>query len=129
MRVAKQVSVMLPNKPGQLEMLCKKLAAARIDLRAVSVVEGADEAIVRFVADKTAVARQLVKEANFGHVVNDVLLIDMVNRPGTMAKVAAQLTKAGVNIQYVYGSSAPGASEAAIVFGVDDLTKAKKVLA
>lgn len=128
MRVAKQLSVMLPNKPGQLAGLCKKLTAAKVNIRAVSVVETTEQGIVRLVVDKTAAARKLVKAAGLGCVVSDVILVEMVNKPGVLGRVAAKLAKARVNILYVYGTTGPGARDAVGVFAVDNLAKAKKVL-
>jgi len=128
MRVAKQLSVMLPNKPGQLSGLCKKLAAAKVNIRAVSVVETTEQGIVRLVVDKSAAARKVVKAAGLGCVLTDVILVEMVNKPGVLATVAAKLAKAKVNIQYVYGSVGPGARDAVAVFGVENLAKAKKLV-
>ena len=128
MKVAKQLSVMLPNAPGQLAMLCKKLAAAKVNIKAISVVETSEQGIVRLVVDKTAVARSVVKNAGLGHVETNVILAELANRTGELAKAAAALARAKVNIEYVYGSVAPGARDAAVVFGVADLAKARKLI-
>ena len=128
MRVAKQLSVTLPNKPGQLAALCKKLAGAKVNIRAVSVVECTEQGIVRLVVDKTGVARKVIKALGLGLVVSDVLMVELVNKPGVLAQVTARLAKSGVNIQYVYGSTGPGARDAVAVFGVANMAKAKKLL-
>ncbi len=128
MRVAKQLSVMLPNKPGQLAALCRKLAAAKVNIRAVSVNETTEQGIVRLVVDKPGVAQKLVKDAKLGLVLTEVILVEMVNKPGVLGKVAARLAKAKVNVEYVYGSTGPGARDAVAVFGVDNLSKAKKLV-
>ena len=128
MRVAKQLSVTLPNKPGQLAALCKKLAGAKVNIRAVSVVECTEQGIVRLVVDKTGVARKVIKALGLGLVVSDVLMVELVNKPGVLAQVATRLAKSGVNIQYVYGSTGPGARDAVAVFGVANMAKAKKLL-
>ena len=128
MKVAKQLSVMLPNKPGQLAMLCQKLAGAKVNIRALSVVETTEQGIVRLVVDKAAVARRVLEDAKFGHVVTDVILAEMANRPGALSHVAERLAKARINVQYVYGSVGPGAREGALVFGVENLAEAKKLL-
>ncbi len=125
MQAAKQLSVMLPNKPGQLAALCGKLAAAKVNIKAVAVVETTEQGIVRLVVDKTAAARKVVKKAGLGCVVSDVILVQMVNKPGVLGAVAAKLAKGKVNIQYIYGSVGPGAREAVAVVGVDNLAKAK----
>jgi hypothetical protein len=119
---------MLPNKPGQLATLCGRLAKAKVNIKAIAVIETAEQGIVRLVVDKTGIARKVVKDAQYGYVVTDVVLVDMVNKPGVLSQVAKKLAKAKVNIHYVYGSTGPGAQEAAAVLGVDDIEVAKKVL-
>jgi len=127
MRVAKQLSVTLPNKPGQLASLCKKLAAAKVNIRAISVVEATEQGIVRLVADKSSVALGVIEKAGLGCVVSQVVLVEMANKPGVLAKVATKLSKAKINIQYAYGSSGPGAREAIAVLGVEDVKKARQL--
>jgi hypothetical protein len=126
--MAKQLSVTLPNKPGQLAALCKKLAAKKVNITAISVIDTAELGVVRMVVDKSAIARRTLKEAALSHVVTDVVLVEMTNRPGVMATAASDLAKAGVNIEYVYGTASPGAETAVCVFGVDDVKKAKKII-
>jgi hypothetical protein len=48
----------------------------------------------------------------------------MPNYPGGLAEVARLLSLAGVNIDYIYGSSTAGSSTALGVFGVSDLERA-----
>lgn len=128
MKIGKQLSVMLPNKPGQLAALCARLAAARVNVRAISVVETTEQGIVRMVVDKTVAARKVVKAMKVGCVEASVILAELPNKPGAMAKAAAKLERAGVNIQFVYGSVGLGAREAVAVFGVDNVAKARKVM-
>jgi len=129
MRIAKQLSVMLTNQPGRLAFLCGKLSAARVDIKAISVIESTEQAIVRMIVDKTAAARKAVMNADLPHSVTEVLFIEVADKPGTLARIANDLSKATVNIQYIYGSSGPGGREAMLVVGVDDINRAKKVFA
>jgi hypothetical protein len=48
----------------------------------------------------------------------------MPNHPGGLAEVARKLSIAGVNIDYIYGSSTAGSRTALGVFGVSDLERA-----
>jgi hypothetical protein len=131
MKVAKQLSVAMSNQPGQLSLLCKKLAVARANIRAISVVETSEQCLVRLVVDKTAAAKKVIEEAGMALVVSDVLLVDMTNKPGMLGTTAEKLSKARINIQYVYGTTGPGAMDAVMVFGLrrEDLKKARELLA
>ena len=98
MKVAKQLSVMLPNKPGQLAALCRKLAAARVNIRAIAVVETTEQGIARMVVDKTAAALKVVKAAKLGHVVAEVVLVEMMNKPGVLGRICTILGDHRVSI-------------------------------
>ncbi|MFH1730209.1 MAG: ACT domain-containing protein [Planctomycetota bacterium] len=56
------------------------------------------------------------------------LSVMLPNKPGQLASVADKLARAGVNIEYVYGSAGLGAQEVVCVFGVSDMAKAKKLI-
>lgn len=129
MRVAKQLSVMLTNQPGRLAFVCSKLSAARVDIKAISVVESTEQAIVRMLVDKTAAAKKAMMLAGLPHTVSEVLFVEVTDKPGVLARLATDLSKATVNIQYVYGSTGPGGRDAMLVIGVDDINRAKKALA
>jgi hypothetical protein len=129
MRAGKQLSIMLANKPGELSNVCKKLARAKVNIRAVSVAEATEQGVVRMVVDKTGTARTVLKKAGLPYVTSDVVLLEMANKPGMLADVAAKLARQKINLNYVYGSTGPGAQNAIVVLGVDDVAAAKKLLA
>jgi len=127
MAVRKQFTVSLENKPGQLARLCKALARAKVNILAVSVADNADSGDVRFVCDRAGAARQALKKAKINAWMRDVLVLSLPNEPGALAGVSAKLAAAGINIDYVYGSTAGEAGE--IVLAVSDTAKAASVLA
>ena len=105
---AKQLSLFLENRPGVLAKLCRAMAAARISLKAISVSDSVDHAVVRVVVDKPARACRLFEDHNVLVIESEVLAVDIPDRPGELGKVAARLSKAGLNINYLYGSSPDG---------------------
>ncbi len=105
---AKQLSLFLENKVGVLAKLCRALAAAKVSLKAISVSDSVDHAVVRLVVDKPLKARRLFEEHNLLVIENDVLAVGIPDRPGELGRVAARLGKAKLNIDYLYGSSANG---------------------
>lgn len=128
MAVTKQFSVSLANKPGQLAKLCRTLAKGKVNIKAISVVESADCGLVRFIPGCGGAAKKALKGAKIDAVVSEVVAVRLPNKPGVLAKTAAKMAKAGVNISYVYGSTNPDSKKALCVFGVDNVKKAAKVL-
>ena len=54
----------------------------------------------------------------------DVIVVDVEDRPGTMAQVARKLADAGVNIELAYAAF----GGVRLVLGVDDLEKAREAV-
>jgi hypothetical protein len=128
MAVKQQFTVALENKKGQLARLCRVLQRAKVNIDAISVADSSDCGIVRLIADSTAKARKALRDAGMNPVISNVVVADLPNAPGALAKAAAAIAKAGVNIDYVYGSTQSGAETALCVFACDDPQKADGAL-
>ena len=126
--VAEQLSVFLENKPGVLADVCKALAEGGVNLRAISVSDTVDHAVVRLVTTDSGLARSILERGGALVVETDVLILTLPNKPGALAEVAGKLSEAQVNIEYSYGS-ADGEDAGILVLRVRDIEKAKQALA
>jgi hypothetical protein len=124
--VEKQLSIFLENKPGVLAEVCKTLGAHEINIRGLSVSDTVDHAVVRLVVNDPQKALHVLGDHGALVVETDVLGVNMVDKPGELAKVAAEFARAKVNIEYAYGSCDD--TEGTIFFRVSDEKKALKVL-
>jgi hypothetical protein len=116
---AKQLCIFLENKPGVLSRFCRALAAARINLKAICVLDSLDHAVVRLVVDKPAAAKRLFEDHHLLVIENDLLALRLADRPGELGRVAARLAKAKLNISYVFGSAPDGAQRGTIYLRVE----------
>ena len=128
MAITKQLNVFLPNKPGQLSMLCGAFSKARININAISVSDTIDHGVVRLVTDKNAMARAILKKKKISFSESPVILVKMPNTIGALAKAAGKLAKATVNIEYLYGSTNKSGDTATIIMRVSDEEKAEAIL-
>ena len=128
MKVEKQLAIFLENKPGTLAEVCKVLAKEGVNIMAVTVSDTVDHAVVRIVASDATKALHLLGEAGVLVVESDVLVIDMANTPGALAKVADKLSRAKVNIEYLYGSGSPNQKKGLVVIRTTNIKKAMQVL-
>jgi len=129
MKKTKQFTIALENKPGQLAQVTECLAKAKLNIVALSVVDTAEECLLRLVLDKPALFQKLLKDCPCSVAVRDVLLVELANQPGMLAKAAARLRKRRVNVDYVYGSTGRGKAKTNVVFGVKNFAAASKALA
>jgi hypothetical protein len=127
MAKASQFCVPLDNKPGQLAKLCGALKRAKVNIDGIAVADNVDGAWVRLVASPVANARKALTKGKYHFSTQRVLSVPSANKPGELEAVAAKLTKAGININYVY-AAASKAGKMSLVLGVDNVDKAAKAV-
>ncbi len=122
-----QISVFVENKQGKLVETVKTLAENDINIRAMSIADTKDFGILRMITSDNAKTKEVLSSDS---VVNttDVIAVKMADRPGSLYKVIDILSKAGINIEYMYAFTASDALGAYVVFRVDDVPQAQKVI-
>ena len=128
MRVERQLSVFLENKAGVLADVAADLARHGVGIRAVTIANLVDHAVVRLVVSEPQKALHLLGDRGVLVTTSPVLEIDFVDEAGALASIARRLARAGVNIEYAYGSSPVGGGRAAVYIHVSDLKKARAAL-
>jgi hypothetical protein len=128
MKIVTQLSVFLVNEPGTLADVCDALAAADINIYALTISDTVDHAVVRMVVSDTTRALHLFGERNVLVVENEVLMIDNNNQPGSLSQIANRLGDNGINIEYAYLSSTPGYEKGLLILRVREAQKALDVL-
>ena len=97
-----QISAFVENKPGKLEALTEILSKNNINMRAFSLAETSEFGIARFIADDADNASSCRKNEGIIHTVTKVLGAMIPDEPGGLNKVLNVLSKADVNIEYMY---------------------------
>ncbi len=122
-----QISVFVENKQGKLVETVKTLAENDINIRAMSIADTKDFGILRMITSDNAKTKEVLSSDS---VVNttDVIAVKMADRPGSLYKVIDILSKAGINIEYMYAFTASDALGAYVVFRVDDVPQAQKLI-
>ena len=126
MPVVRQLSIFLANKPGVLGRLCRTFAQHNINIKAITISDTIDHAVVRLVTSNPDKARSLLEDAGVLVVDTDVLALSIPDKPGQLATLAQKLARAKINIEYSYGTT--GAEAGVFIMRVSDIKKAKKVL-
>lgn len=125
----KQISVFLENKPGTLQGMTDVLAAAGIDMRALSVAETKDFGIVRMIVNDVYETATVLKDAGFICSMTPVVAVPIPDEVGGLSRVLAALNGTDVNLEYMYASLAGKTSgRAYMIFRVEDVEKAENAL-
>ncbi|MDO8987141.1 MAG: ACT domain-containing protein [Coriobacteriia bacterium] len=97
-----QLSVFIENKAGRVSEVTDILGEAAVNIRGFSVSDTAEFGILRLVVDKPEVGMTALRQAGFTVKENEVICIDLPDKPGGLASVLKVVSDAGVNIEYVY---------------------------
>ena len=128
MEKATQLSVALENVPGQLSRLCRVMAQAKVNIRGISVSDSADISTIRLVVSDPSAAKTALREAGLSCVSQEVLVVELEDKPGALEEVAARLGDAGLNVLYIYGTGDVVGGKARLVIRVDDVNRARQTL-
>lgn len=97
-----QITVFLENKQGRLADLCRTMADAGVNMRALSIAETSDYGVVRIIADDTAAALAALKDRGFAGNVAKVTAVELPNEPGALARLLELLDAHGYDVHYGY---------------------------
>jgi hypothetical protein len=131
MPTATQLNLTLANDIGTLARLCRDLAHGGVNVLAISAPEtGHDRGVVRLLVPNRDLATKALGKAGYTFAVEDVLFIELTNRPGALAKAVEKLAKAGIGIRYAYAtaSSRTKKTAAVVAVGESDLPRALRLL-
>jgi hypothetical protein len=123
--MAKDLTVILEDRPGTLADLGEATGGADINIDGICAATAEGKGTIHILVEDAAGARSALEDAGIevsGE--RDVLVVEVEDRPGTMAEVARRLADAGVNIELAYTTF----SGVRLVLGVDDLDKAREAV-
>ncbi len=123
---AQQLSFTLPNKVGLLAEVTIFIAAAKINIEAICAYEMEDEGCFMLITNNTAKTKKILLNMGAEVEMDDVIMVEMPNKPGQIHRAAKKISDAGIDVHYVYGSPARG--KMTIIFKTADDKKAIRLL-
>src|SRR5579863_7843323 len=128
MAKAKEITVTIEDKPGALGKCFLALAERGVNILAFQSYVEEGESLARMVVDNPAAAKKVLGGIRMIFEETEVAIVRLPHRPGELARAAVLLGKHEINIDYSYCGLEPGSTLALVVFGVDNLTRAAKLL-
>lgn len=124
----RQISIFLENKSGRLAQVTRVLGENGINIRALSIADTNDFGILRLIVNEPEKAYTVIKGSGFTVSTTDVIAAEVADTPGGLSSALEVLEKAGINIEYLYAFVQKASSAALVVFRVDQVDEAEKVL-
>ena len=123
----KQLSIFVENKSGRLADIIDAIAAAGIDIRAVSIADTTDFGILRLIVDKPDEAEKALKSMRLTVRRTDEIPKEISDTPGGFASALNVLKDRDVEIEYAYAFISRDEGRACVILRVDDNDKAIKL--
>ncbi len=100
----KQISVFLPNIPGQLASFFEVLMDNKIYIRSLTVAETEDYGLLLLLVDQFDKCISLLEEKDYLYSITEVVAVRLSDNISGLYDVAKTLGKNQINIEYLYTS-------------------------
>lgn len=97
-----QITVFLENSEGRLAALTRCLAAAHVNMDALTIAESSDFGLVRIICPDPDAALAALQAADFRATKTKVVAVEVPDRPGGLAELLDVIDALDANIEYGY---------------------------
>jgi hypothetical protein len=122
----KQLTFIVPNRVGLLSEVTTFLANGKINIEALCAYGRGEEGVFMIVTNNNAKAKKILTQMGAEVKTEEVIAVELANRPGELQKVAKKVSEADVDISYVYVS--PSRGMMTVVFKTADDKKILRTL-
>ncbi len=128
MPAAKEFTVAVEDKPGQVARLARVLADRGLNILAFQIFPSGGKTVVRLVVNHPAAAKTALDAGGYNYTEAEVTQVALPHRPGQLARAASRLGDANINIDYAYVGFEPGTNRSLVIFGTADNQQAIAIL-
>lgn len=122
-----QVSVFIENRQGRLGEVLQVLKDNDVNILSISLADTTEYGLLRLIVNKPEHAKDVLLKAGFSSMLTEVLIIKVPHVAGALQNILAEIAKANVSIEYMYGLSVES-NDASIVMKTNELEEAETVL-
>ena len=124
----KEFSIRMEDEPGTLGKICRALADAKVNILAFQSIPWEKKSLVRLVVDNPTTAKSVLDTQKLKYTEAEVAQVILPHRPGELARAASLLGEAAININYAYCGIDADTNAPLLIFGVEDVGRAVKIL-
>jgi hypothetical protein len=122
--MAVDMTIKLKDEPGTLAALGETLGAAHVNIEGICGFRCGEKGEVHILVENADSARRALSSAGFQvEAVREVLVKDIVDRPGELGGIARRLAEANINLELLYLTASMN-----LVIGVDDIEQGRRAL-
>ena len=125
----RQLSIALENQPGRLAYICNLLAQGGVNIDGVCVIDNVEQGMVRLMTNDAVAARAILEHAGLHVVEAEVLVLELLDQLGKLARLSEALGEAGINIEYAYATVDHQGAQTRLILKTQRARKAHEILA
>ncbi|MFC1708498.1 ACT domain-containing protein [Candidatus Omnitrophota bacterium] len=104
-KLAKELVVGADNKVGMLAEVSGFIAEAGVNISAISAYAMGEKAIFRIVTSGNDKAENVLVQKGFSVEENEIVAVNLPDKVGQAKEIAEKMKTAGINLDYIYGST------------------------
>ena len=124
----KQLSIFIENQPGRLYKALEILAQEDVNIRALSLADTSEFAILRLVVNSPEKGMEILEKNNFIVKLTDIIGVELDDTPGGLTKVLKILNDENIDLEYLYAFTHDQTSKAILLMHANDLDEMINVL-
>ena len=124
----RQLCVRMENRPGALHRVTDVLKLEGVNIRAISVLDPGEEALVRMMVDDPERACNALASKGFDFWEREVVAVEVPDHPGGLHVVLGSLKDAGINVLQLYSYLGRSGPHAILILRVDKPEEAVDIL-
>ncbi len=122
----KEIRLSMPNRVGLLSEITEAVAKAKVNINAICAYVQENNAFFNLVTSSNAKAKKALAPLGYEITEKEVIQVELPNKPGELQKVAKKIADAGIDIDFMYATTAGG--KATCILKTADDQKAIKVV-
>jgi hypothetical protein len=124
----KQITVPIENSHKRLYEFTRALGENGINPRGLTLVDTGDFGEARVLVSDTARARQILMQKGIPGRIDDVVAVELENKPGQLPDLLEKLMAADIKVRYSYALAGMNSGSTIMIFRFSDNDKAIEVL-
>jgi hypothetical protein len=125
----RQFTVFLENRVGQLLEVVRRFEGSKVRIVALSIVDSAECAFVRFLLSHPEQGREILERAGLAMIETDLIGVELPEGPQALLRVCTALLQAEVNIIQAYPLLVRPHGRPAVALMVDNIEMGLETLA
>lgn len=123
-----QLSVLIPNKPGEFGKVVNLMSEQNINCLSVSTYDARDFGVLHLIVDAPEKLKEILERRGYTVMSSHAIAVRMDHRPGYMNQILTEMGNANINIECLYSFMSKKDTEPVLVFRTDDASVVESFL-